>query len=86
MRREVGRAPRREEPSVPALQGTPPGMGVSLRGWCCGKAERAEGALSGAQGEVSQPEAPGLQDSGREHVCTLAATRRAPPGLGTGAE
>ena len=73
MRREVGRAPRREEPSVPALQGTPPGMGVSLRGWCCGKAERAEGALSGAQGEVSQPEAPGLQGSERElsdHTCS----------------
>lgn len=82
----MGRASRREEPSVPALQGTPRGMGVSLRGWCCGKAERAEGPLSGAQGERSQPEAPSLQDWGRERVCTLAATRRAPPGLGTGAE
>lgn len=38
LRRKVRRAPgRREEPSVLALQGTPPGMGGSLRGGAAGR-------------------------------------------------
>lgn len=70
LRREAGRTARAPgrgvEPGHP-----PPGAGGNLRGRCCGKAERAEGALSGAQGDRSLPEAPGLRTgdvSERAHV------------------
>lgn len=53
-----------------------------MRGQCCGKAERARGALSGAQGEVTA-RGPGLQDWGLRRVC--AGHTQAPLGLGAGA-